>query len=529
MICLPKTLNKKDSLLFAPLSNVGAVSFDKDAVYIDIGRANYTKKENLVIGESTEQREESEIDSDNEAPSTLLKNLQDVEVGVDEKMKNSSLRIFKSSKAVNTEYDKDSDSDAESELDAETEEMERVKMTAEIEKLARPFKQRISNEESLSSSSDDEISESEDDTDNDSFSSKDDIDNGDYADPQGAEPSTALWKTNLAQKAAEAYIGRELAQVNLQELIYGAPSINIVSDDEVEEKTGEDVEASDSDDDDFFKIRKDGSSKRQKSDSNSSDDALLNELNENDSSRIFGDEETGIDVSIWLQDGEGCLLESLRDKFVTGNWESKEEADGDFEDLETGEKYGPNGEIDSDDDDDDSTHGMNDAEIREHNVTKKLSRKGKFDDEEGKSEKDTADPDAENEYIDSLKREKEARLQRNKLEFGEEGDSARIRHEGYRQGYYCRIRIDGVPHEFLEAHDPNLPLVLGGLTPQETNRGFTRCRIKKHRWHKKILKCNDPLVFSVGWRRFQSIPCFSTEDQNGRQRYDFAVYFMFHY
>ena len=42
-----QSLSKKDSLLFAPLSNVGAVSFDEDAVYIDIGRVNYTKKENL--------------------------------------------------------------------------------------------------------------------------------------------------------------------------------------------------------------------------------------------------------------------------------------------------------------------------------------------------------------------------------------------------------------------------------------------------------------------------------------------------
>lgn len=38
-----KTLNKKETKLFAPLSNVGAVSFDKDAIYIDIGRVNYTK------------------------------------------------------------------------------------------------------------------------------------------------------------------------------------------------------------------------------------------------------------------------------------------------------------------------------------------------------------------------------------------------------------------------------------------------------------------------------------------------------
>jgi ribosome biogenesis protein BMS1 len=44
-----QTLKKKDALLFAPLSNVGAVSFDEDAVYIDIAKVNYTKKENLAL------------------------------------------------------------------------------------------------------------------------------------------------------------------------------------------------------------------------------------------------------------------------------------------------------------------------------------------------------------------------------------------------------------------------------------------------------------------------------------------------
>jgi hypothetical protein len=39
-------------------------------------------------------------------------------------------------------------------------------------------------------------------------------------------------------------------------------------------------------------------------------------------------------------------------------------------------------------------------------------------------------------------------------------------------------------------------------------------RIKKHRWHKKILKNNDPLIFSVGWRRFQSVPLYSMKTVN---------------
>ena len=43
-------------------------------------------------------------------------------------------------------------------------------------------------------------------------------------------------------------------------------------------------------------------------------------------------------------------------------------------------------------------------------------------------------------------------------------------------------------------------------------------RLKKHRWHRKVLKTRDPLLVSVGWRRFQTVPVFALEDSNGRQR-----------
>jgi ribosome biogenesis protein BMS1 len=167
---------------------------------------------------------------------------------------------------------------------------------------------------------------------------------------------------------------------------------------------------------------------------------------------------------------------------------------------------------------------MTDEQIRELNAQKKADSKTNFNEEYDDERKgaisstNPGDEDAEKEYLDSLKREKEARLRRNKEEFGEDGESSRLRLEGFRQGLYCRIRIDGVPAEFTECFDPNKPVILGGLTPQETNRGYIRCRFKKHRWHKRILKCNDPLIFSVGWRRFQSIPVFSTEDENSRHR-----------
>jgi ribosome biogenesis protein BMS1 len=36
----------------------------------------------------------------------------------------------------------------------------------------------------------------------------------------------------------------------------------------------------------------------------------------------------------------------------------------------------------------------------------------------------------------------------------------------------------------------------------EDNLGFVKIKIKKHRWYPNILKSNDALMFSVGWRRF---------------------------
>lgn len=52
----------------------------------------------------------------------------------------------------------------------------------------------------------------------------------------------------------------------------------------------------------------------------------------------------------------------------------------------------------------------------------------------------------------------------------------------------------------------------------EEGLAMVRTRAKRHRWHGKTLKSNDPLVVSAGWRRFQTQPVFATEDPNERQR-----------
>lgn len=548
------TLKKKDSLLFAPLSNVGAVSFDKDAVYIDIGRVNYTKKENLSLSslinntngtggkdEETDVSEEGEYDSD--APAGMLKNLQDVRVGVDENMGKSTLRIFKGSQAVQAGSDSsDEESDGENESSGGASD----NLGTRLRRKAELGTQNESTDEDSDGSDDDESSCSSGDVpDEDSL-----IGEGSYNESSDQSAVSASnfqnkesgidyepdgrglhWKSRIAETASQSFLERQSAHVNLQEMIYGKGKSSVVSDDDMMEESAEREggDSSGDDDDDFFKLKRSDGKRMAKSGRTAVQEAVSLSMGEDDSSRrLFnGSSEPGFDVSHWLEEGEKCLLESIRNKFVTGKWEkSKVEEFGEFEDLETGEKFGQADgiEVEYDGEDDRlATEGMTDGERRTYYANKKALQKGNFDqdyDEEKKVDgADTKDDDAENEYIEALKREKEARLARNREEFGEEGERSRLRHEGFRQGLYCRIQIDGLPAAFFESFNPHMPLVLGGLTPQETSMGLIRCRFKKHRWHRKILKCNDPLVFSVGWRRFQSMPTFSTEDQNGRYRY----------
>ena len=82
----------------------------------------------------------------------------------------------------------------------------------------------------------------------------------------------------------------------------------------------------------------------------------------------------------------------------------------------------------------------------------------------------------------------------------------------------CLPAFIGVPCELVEHFEPRHPIILGGVTLEEQRMGYVRVRLKKHRWHQRILKSFDPLILSLGWRRFQSMPVFATEDHNKRQR-----------
>ncbi|KFH09885.1 AARP2CN (NUC121) domain-containing protein [Toxoplasma gondii VAND] len=87
-------------------------------------------------------------------------------------------------------------------------------------------------------------------------------------------------------------------------------------------------------------------------------------------------------------------------------------------------------------------------------------------------------------------------------------------------GTFVRVCVERLPRNWLDSLSPNRPVLLGGLCAGEQAKTFIQVRIKKHRWFPRVLKSDDVLLFSAGWRRFQSLPMYALEDRsNARVRY----------
>jgi len=121
---------------------------------------------------------------------------------------------------------------------------------------------------------------------------------------------------------------------------------------------------------------------------------------------------------------------------------------------------------------------------------------------------------------DLVKAERTRRAALRVAELGALSPAARAALEGHPPGTYVRVELTDVPVEFVRHFDPAAPVVLGGLAGAlEERHVYLRCRVKRHRWRRGVLKSADPVIFSIGWRRFQSVPIYDMEDANGRRRY----------
>jgi ribosome biogenesis protein BMS1 len=207
-------------------------------------------------------------------------------------------------------------------------------------------------------------------------------------------------------------------------------------------------------------------------------------------------------------------LESARHLFITGGGgiddgsddarqETYEDLDGgDFEDLET----------------------ENDGRSRQPGTTnpittrdtmlasRKEDLKRKFDEQYDGPESTKMD------FYEEAKEEMAQQQRLNLAEFEGIDPESRAIVEGYRPGSYVRLELHNVPCELVENFDPTVPIIAGGLLPAEERFGFVQVRIKRHRWHARTLKTNDPIILSIGWRRFQTVPIYALDDHSIRMR-----------
>uniref|UniRef100_A0A8C6P7R5 BMS1 ribosome biogenesis factor n=1 Tax=Nothobranchius furzeri TaxID=105023 RepID=A0A8C6P7R5_NOTFU len=293
-----------------------------------------------------------------------------------------------------------------------------------------------------------------------------------------AFPGALRWKEDLQQKAAEAFLRQQEAAPNLSKVVYGSGRVGFTvdSDEEDEELGG------------LFRVSRPHKSKRL-------------QTNSVDCSRFPPDSSLNWNLEE--------ILDSIRDCFVTGKWEEGQDAAtllkqddelyGDFEDMETGEVHKS------------QTAGQQEEEEVQKN--KRLEKKRRLK-ERFNAEYDDGDAT----YFDDLKEEMQKQAELNRAEFEEMDDETRVQYEGFRPGMYVRVEILSLPCEFVANFDPHYPIILGGLGSSEGNIGYLQLRLKKHRWYDRILKTRDPLIFSLGWRRFQTIPLYHIEDHNGRHR-----------
>jgi ribosome biogenesis protein BMS1 len=88
----------------------------------------------------------------------------------------------------------------------------------------------------------------------------------------------------------------------------------------------------------------------------------------------------------------------------------------------------------------------------------------------------------------------------------------------FEKGAYVRLDIKKIKRKFVDHFKIDHPIVLCTTNIQESTMGFLKIKFSKHIWHPKIMKTNDPIILSVGWRKFQTTPIYCVEDKNNRLR-----------
>ncbi|KAJ3522810.1 hypothetical protein NMY22_g11729 [Coprinellus aureogranulatus] len=517
-----KLSEKKKLLIHAPMSDVGGVMYDKDAVWINVP-GSFTRGNADVLQGEGEQ---------------MVMNLQDVNTTLDDAVARSQIKLFSSSsKAIelnasqndpNADSDEDMSDDDEEDDEGEFSQEEDGDNDGEdwmLEEEEDDGPQQNTGRQSMRTvtrglpsagsskqrgdveyaESDSELGDGDDeeqelggrrvrfggeDDDRDIPSDEED-DDEDAMSGVEEEEDAPKWKANLSLHAQQlASSSRKAKRKDWTKLIYTTTLTpeQIVAGEQVspedEEEDGMD------DEDDFFTIK--------------SRATETNDVADKGKEDIDPDE-----LKKW-EDEE--MLDSLRRLFITGT-----------DSAVAGEGEGDEGwgGVDGEEDNEDGSDAGSDAEQeggaeldpKAALAAKKEALKRKFDEQYDDPESSKQD------FYTEKKEEIAAQLELNRKEFeGILDPEARALVEGYRPGSYVRIELTDVPAELVENFDPTYPIIVGGLLPAEERFGYVQVRLKRHRWYAKTLKNNDPLIFSLGWRRFQTIPIYSLDDHSIRMR-----------
>ena len=514
-------LNEKERLIYAPMSEIGGLLYDKDAMYIDIPdwKVQYSA---MTVDQGNNNEGE-----------TLVRNLQGTKMAVDEKLQNSKIQLFSKGPGFvgHDEFDdedieaSDEDvgtSDDEASLEGDDSPAEDQSPLEEIVQHNGRTRRRAVFKDHASTGYDDKILNSG----NLSEESSGEDDDNDADEGIG---NASRWKSMLQANVSALFASRG---VDLQSYIYGNPNESL------RKGESEDKHHIDSDEEDlFFLKRADDKSKVNVSGTNKEN--IFTDINCLDTAKQSAITDLAAEaVEKWRNEGS---VEALRDRFVTGDWEAgaarnaarpeddgEDEVYGDFEDLETGQVFQGSDDLVTQA----AAKALQDVQ-KEEIAAKKAAKKAAFDaayDQGGskavedsvasssKAKAGDEDEDKDDTYYDEIKREMAERAQRTKDAMDALDPAQRVAMEGHRPGSYVKMRFSGIQYEFAEYFDPRHPVLIGGIGKSEEAQGYMQLRLKRHRWYPKVLKNRDPLIFSIGWRRFQSMPIFAIKDNNERHR-----------
>ncbi|XP_052860488.1 ribosome biogenesis protein BMS1 homolog [Anopheles cruzii] len=531
-----RNLLEKERLLYAPMSGVGGIVYDKDAVYIELQGSHSHKK-----GPPKNTEQQQIVDS-------FIGKKETFDVTID----NQEFRLFSDGDVIKSGDFVDNVRKRGNESDEEEDDEE----------------QQESEDDSGLEDSGDEASsekggrlgwipeETDDEEHGDESGSGSDDDDDDEDMPKGRRTgylssdeeeettggATMAWKDGLAARARNEYLERQATTKNLMKIVYGVFS---KAHQRAKAKAAQEAEGSSGDEEDdellggIFKNLTQKQAELQKKKS----------VQDVDECCFF--EEYGDGVRDWTKAENKNLIANC---FVTGKWKASEDAEellklddmsdgdsdvyGDFEDLETGEKHEATKEKNTkslksasekqegEEQGEESALGKRRiTRIEEKNMSraelmaKKMKLKAKFDSEYDNPEKDDHHIDGDHQYYEKLKADALRQTELNKKEFANLDEDVRLNIEGHRAGLYVRMSFRSVPSEFVQHFDANFPILIGGLNMSEENVGYVSCKVKKHRWYKKTLKTSDPLIISLGWRRFQTIPIYAKVEDDFKHRY----------